>query len=131
VEIFGNLAIEARKFSKMALANLVHLAQKARNESVRLQANLAILDRGYGRPTQSIDLRTDGAPNVEVNFFAGLGLDDPGRFESDLARVIELKTQRERELAALARPSAPTLDLNAAAEAESEAVEEENAEDQR
>jgi hypothetical protein len=95
----------------MALGNLVYLAQKARNESVRLQACVAILDRGYGRPTQSIDLKTDGAPNVQVNFFDGLGLDDPGRFESDLAKVIELKAEREKELSALARPSAPTLDL--------------------
>lgn len=36
------------KYRKMALGNLVHLAQKARNESVRLQATIAILDRGYG-----------------------------------------------------------------------------------
>jgi hypothetical protein len=110
-EVFGNLAVEARKYSKMALGNLVYLAQKARNESVRLQACVAILDRGYGRPTQSIDLKTDGAPNVQVNFFDGLGLDDPGRFESDLAKVIELKAEREKELSTLARPSATTLDI--------------------
>lgn len=109
VEIFGNLAIEARKYSKMALGNLVYLAQKAKNESVRLHATIAILDRGYGRPTQSIDLKTDGAPNVQVNFFDGLGLDNPGRFESDLARVIELKAERETELSVLAG-SASTID---------------------
>jgi hypothetical protein len=124
VEVFGNLAVEARKYSAMALGNLVDLAQKARNESVRLQAAIAILDRGYGRPTQSIDLKTDGAPNVQVNFFDGLGLGDPGRFEADLARVIELKAEREHELAALA-PTASTVDVEAT---DPPAVQEEDAE---
>lgn len=108
--VFGNLAVEARKFGALALSNLVQLAQKAENESVRLQAAIAILDRGYGRPTQSIELSTDAAA-VQVNMFQGLGLDDPDRLEADLARVVELKVERERELAAIG--SASTIDAEA------------------
>lgn len=74
-KVFSNLAVEARKYGKMALANLVHLARNAENESVRLNATIAILDRGFGRPTQSIDLKTD-APMVQLNLFEGFGLDD-------------------------------------------------------
>jgi hypothetical protein len=41
---------------------------------------------------------------VQVNFFESLGLDDPGRLERDLAKVIELKAVREKELEQLAKP---------------------------
>ena len=73
------------------------------------------------RPTQSIELSTD-ATNVQVNFFESLGLGDPGRFEADLARVVELKAERERELAALA-PTASTVEAT-----DPPAVQEEDAE---
>lgn len=102
-EVFGNLAVEARRYGRAALDQLVFLMTHARNESVRYQAAIAILDRGFGRPTLTVDLNTD-ATNVQVNFFEALGLDDPGRLERDLKRVIELKAERERELEALARP---------------------------
>jgi hypothetical protein len=73
--LFGNLAIEARRYADMALNNLVQLAQHAKNEGVRLNATLAILDRGYGRPMQSLDLKTDG-PVVQVNMFEGINTED-------------------------------------------------------
>jgi hypothetical protein len=84
--IFNNLAIEARKYGKMALGNLVYLARKAENESVRLNATIAILDRGYGRPTQSIDFKTD-APMVQLNLFEGFGLDDQRLAAETLAAI--------------------------------------------
>jgi hypothetical protein len=84
--IFGNLAVEARKYAKMALTNLVHLARNAENESVRLNATIAILDRGFGRPTQSIDLKTD-ATAVQLNFFEGLGIEEQRLMRESLKAV--------------------------------------------
>jgi len=40
-------------------------------------------------------------------FFDSLGIDDPVKLEADFAKVIELKAERERELAAI-RPAATT-----------------------
>jgi hypothetical protein len=101
-QVFGNLAVEARRYGRAALDQLVQL-MKHGPPNVRYMAAIAILDRGFGRPTQSIDLHTDAA-NVQVNFFESLGLDDPGRLERDLAKVIELKAVREKELEQLAKP---------------------------
>jgi hypothetical protein len=48
----GNLVIEARKFSGLA----VELTKDNYAPSTRYVAATALLDRGYGRPAQSVDL---------------------------------------------------------------------------
>ena len=52
----GNLAIEARKFSGLAVDTLVELTKDNYAPSTRYVAATALLDRGYGRPAQSLDL---------------------------------------------------------------------------
>jgi hypothetical protein len=52
----GNLVIEARKFSGLALDTLVELTKDTHTDSTRYTAATALLDRGYGRPAQSLDL---------------------------------------------------------------------------
>ena len=52
----GNLVIEARKFSGLAVDTLVELTKDSHADSTRYSAATALLDRGYGRPAQSVDL---------------------------------------------------------------------------
>jgi predicted component of type VI protein secretion system len=54
--IVGNLVIEARKFSGLAVDTLVELTKDDHTDSTRFAAATALLDRGYGRPAQSLDL---------------------------------------------------------------------------
>jgi Family of unknown function (DUF5681) len=65
----ANLAFEARKHSVLALKTLVDICKKGETESSRMAAANAILDRGFGRPTQSIDLSADN-PVVQFNLFS-------------------------------------------------------------
>jgi glycerate-2-kinase len=48
--------IEARKFSGLAVDTLVELTKDTHTDSTRYAAATALLDRGYGRPAQSLDL---------------------------------------------------------------------------
>jgi len=52
----GNLVMEARKFSGLAIDTLVELTKDTHTDSRRFSAAMALLDRGYGRPAQSLDL---------------------------------------------------------------------------
>src|SRR4051794_36067699 len=47
----------ARTHTEMAIRTLAHVARKGKNESARITAASMLLDRGYGRPPQSVDLR--------------------------------------------------------------------------
>ena len=51
-----NLVIAARKFSGLAIDTLVELTKDNHTDSIRYNAATALLDRGYGRPAQSLDL---------------------------------------------------------------------------
>ena len=54
--IIPNLVVEARKFSGLAVDTLVELTKDNHTDSTRYSAATALLDRGYGRPAQSLDL---------------------------------------------------------------------------
>jgi hypothetical protein len=51
-----NLVIEARRYSGLAIDTLVELTKTKYPSSIRYTAATALLDRGYGRPAQSLDL---------------------------------------------------------------------------
>jgi glycerate-2-kinase len=50
------LVVEARKYSALAVDTLVELTKDKHTDSTRYAAATALLDRGYGRPAQSLDL---------------------------------------------------------------------------
>jgi hypothetical protein len=52
----SNIVVEARKFSGLAVDTLVELTKNTHTDSTRYTAATALLDRGYGRPAQSLDL---------------------------------------------------------------------------
>jgi hypothetical protein len=51
-----NIVVEARKYSALAIDTLVELTKDNHTDSTRHSAATALLDRGYGRPAQSLDL---------------------------------------------------------------------------
>jgi hypothetical protein len=54
--LIPNLVIEARRYSALAVDTLVELTKDNYAPSTRYNAATALLDRGYGRPAQSLDL---------------------------------------------------------------------------
>lgn len=52
----------ARSHTETALSTLAGIALKGTSESARVAASVALLDRGWGKPTQPISGDDDGAP---------------------------------------------------------------------
>ena len=50
------MVAEARKYSALAIDTLVELTKDNHTDSTRYSAATVLLDRGYGRPAQSLDL---------------------------------------------------------------------------
>jgi hypothetical protein len=65
----ANLGQEARKYADLALTTLVELClgKHKAPPSVRFGAANALLDRGFGRPTQAIDLVMVGRKLSELS----------------------------------------------------------------
>jgi hypothetical protein len=57
----------AQKHTKEAVLTLVEIASKGISESARVTAAVAILDRGYGRPPQSLE-HTGTGPDGSILF---------------------------------------------------------------
>jgi hypothetical protein len=52
----ASLQAAAREYAAMALRTLAEIAEKGAKEASRVAAATALLDRGFGRPTQSIEV---------------------------------------------------------------------------
>jgi hypothetical protein len=55
--VIKSLQAAAREYTAMALATLAEIAEKGESEAARVSASNALLDRGYGRPMQNVDVR--------------------------------------------------------------------------
>jgi hypothetical protein len=86
IRIFSNLATEARKFAGLALETLVDVMKNGATDAVRLAAANSVLDRGYGKPRQSIDLKAD-VQSVNVNLFEGIATEDQRLAVETLAAI--------------------------------------------
>jgi hypothetical protein len=73
------IAIEARKHGLAMVAVLNTIARKGKSEQARIAAATALLDRGYGKPAQS----------VELNFHAKLLQKKLLEMSPDELRVLE------------------------------------------
>lgn len=60
------LAAMAKEYAEEAIRTLVEIATSGESEAARVSAANAILDRGYGKPTQPIS-GDDDAPPVGVS----------------------------------------------------------------
>lgn len=61
----GDLSRESRRYAKLALDTLVRIC-KSGMERNQLAAARELLDRGYGRPVQAIDMITAGKKLAEL-----------------------------------------------------------------
>ena len=52
----SNVVVEARRYAGLAVDTLVAIAKNGQTGNSRLSAATELLNRGYGRPAQSLDL---------------------------------------------------------------------------
>ena len=55
-KVLGEVQELARQYAPAAIVELARLALKARNETARIAAIRELLDRGYGRTRQSVEV---------------------------------------------------------------------------
>jgi hypothetical protein len=60
----GSLAEHARTFTKDATSEIFRLMKHADSEQVRLAAAIHLLDRGYGKPFQSVQILEESDINI-------------------------------------------------------------------
>jgi hypothetical protein len=56
----------AKQYTPLAIETIVHLCEHGKAESTRLAAAIALLDRGWGRPAQSIIGGDEDDPPIRV-----------------------------------------------------------------
>lgn len=61
-----DVRLAARLYTKDSLISLIRLAKSAKSEQVRCSASVALLDRGWGRPSQEVTGRGGGPIEVAV-----------------------------------------------------------------
>jgi Family of unknown function (DUF5681) len=76
-KIFSNLATEARKYADKALETVVELMGASNPANIRLAAAREVLDRGFGRAAQTLDLKAD-VQSTSLNPFADISPADQG-----------------------------------------------------
>jgi hypothetical protein len=86
-KVIADIQELARQYTETALKTLHHIATKGKQESARVAASSALLDRAWGRPTQPLA----GDPNAPP---VGWTVEDQER---------ELARQREERAAAAVR----------------------------
>src|SRR5271168_2576332 len=52
----ASLTIESRKYAFDAIRTLARITKGGRSETARIAAAVALLDRGFGRPSQSVEM---------------------------------------------------------------------------
>jgi len=63
-KVLGEVQELARQYAPAAIVELARLALKAKNETARIAAIRELLDRGYGRTRQSVEVSApDGNPS--------------------------------------------------------------------
>ena len=58
----------ARTYTKSALETLSHIAQHGESETARVQASVALLDRGWGKPKAQIEAEMNN--EIQIRFVA-------------------------------------------------------------
>ena len=97
----------ARQYTETALKTLHHIAEKGKQESARVAAATALLDRGWGRPTQPLA----GDPNAPP---VGWSVEDR---ERELAREREEKAAQAARLIDEVFGAAPNFGVTGEADA--------------
>ena len=67
-KVLGEVQELARRYAPAAIVELARLALKARNETARIAAIRELLDRGYGRTRQSVEVSAPDGNPVQILF---------------------------------------------------------------
>jgi hypothetical protein len=73
--VVADLAAEIRTHADVLIDGLIDLAKNSPMDNVRLGAINSLLDRGFGKAVQSVDLRAD-VQSVNLNVYQDLPADD-------------------------------------------------------
>ena len=63
----ARIQLYAKKFAKKAIDELATQMQNAPEKAVRVSAARELLDRAYGRPTQTLNADHSGSMSITVN----------------------------------------------------------------
>lgn len=85
--VIANLAAEARKYGPMALRTIANICRKGETETIRLAAANSLLDRGYGKAAQSVELSGDLTLSHQIDMFGEMGLDEQRLLQDALREV--------------------------------------------
>ncbi|MGN6103419.1 MAG: hypothetical protein ACTHOR_19960 [Devosia sp.] len=99
-----SLAEAARSHSPVALQTLVDICQRGESEAARVSAANALLDRGYGRPKDHVELT--GKDGAAVAVRTELPADQATAYE--VARRIAWLLARDREQVIEGKVTLPT-----------------------
>ena len=67
-EQLAGITALAQSHSEAAMRSLVHIATNGESEAARVSAANAILDRGYGKPPQSLEHKGDADNPIAFTF---------------------------------------------------------------
>jgi DNA-binding transcriptional MerR regulator len=65
-KVLGDVQELARQYSPAAIVELARLALKAKNENARIAAIRELLDRGYGRSRQSMEVSAPAGDPLQL-----------------------------------------------------------------
>jgi hypothetical protein len=87
----GEIRELARQHTMTALRTLIEIADHGENESARVTATNAILDRGWGKPAVPV-AAADLPQEITINF--GTKLRPPNGGDGEAARTLDVATPR-------------------------------------
>jgi hypothetical protein len=65
-KVLGEVQELARQYAPTAIVELARLALKARSETARIAAIRELLDRGYGRPRQAVEVSAPAGDPLQL-----------------------------------------------------------------
>lgn len=71
----------AKQKTELALNTLAHICGKGESESARVSAAVALLDRGWGKPAQAVDLTNSDGSLASAWAAARAGMEQDGDAE--------------------------------------------------
>jgi hypothetical protein len=67
-KVLGEVQELARQYAPSAIVELARLSQKAKSETARIAAIRELLDRGYGRPRQAMEITAPAGDPLQLLF---------------------------------------------------------------
>jgi hypothetical protein len=65
-KVLGEVQELARQYAPSAIVELARLSQKAKSETARIAAIRELLDRGYGRPRQAMEVTAPAGDPLQL-----------------------------------------------------------------